>query len=387
MGTNIDESAYLRWLLKYNPFIHLSSESLKSVGNFHVWTETDKTFWNTIKNFLENKKKNLVFLVGEFGSGKTHRLRLLYETLEEVPCIYIKVDSQDSRDVMKGIEAALHSLEIIPARYLKKVILSLAGRKSNGYAGDPETAAKEAASMMNKRKEAILLIDEIENVILNNSEEDTKAFTKYLVSLYNALSDGKMIVIACIPKAYEAIKHLLWGFNPPPTVIKVKNITDDEAMEIINRRLKLVFDFKEGESILGNYFLSKETISELNKLSKGNPRKLMQIFRNILLTAPSLEDKEVRKVVKTLRGARKDVKDKEKEETTPKYEEYLKRIRARIGQRKFFSLIEAAEAMALSLTDVKSILNELRAQNLIIKKGVRYYFTESALKLVEMTSN
>jgi ABC-type dipeptide/oligopeptide/nickel transport system ATPase component len=383
-GTSIDESAYLRWLLKYNPFIHLSSESLKSVENFHVWTETDKIFWNTVRDFLENKKKNLVFLVGEFGSGKTHRLRLLYETLEEVPCIYIKVDSQDSRDVIKGIEAALHSLEIIPARHLKKVILSLAGRKSDGYVADPEEAAKEAASMMNNRGEAILLIDEIENVILNNSEEDAKAFTKYLTSLFNALSDGKMIIVACIPRAYEAIKHMLWGFNPPPTVIKVKSITDEEAKELINRRLKLVFDFKERGSIFGNYFISKETIAELNKLSEGNPRKLMQIFRNILLTAPSLDDKEIRKAIKMLSGTKKDLKEEEK--AISKYEEYLKRIRMKIGERKFFSLVEAAEATALSLTDVKSVLSELKARNLITKKGVRYYFTESALKLVEMTS-
>ncbi len=383
--TNIDESAYLRWLLKYNPFIHLSSESLKSVGNFHVWTETDKTFWNAVKEFLENKKKNLVFLVGEFGSGKTHRLRLLYETLEEVPCIYIKVDSQDSRDVMKGIEAALHSLEIIPARHLKKVILSLAGRKSDGYVSDPATAAKEAASMMNNREEAILLIDEIENVILNNSEEDAKAFTKYLKSLYNALSDGKMIVVACIPKAYEAIKHLLWGLDPPPTVVRVKNITDEEAREIIDRRLKLVFDFKKEGSIFGNHFLSKETIAELNKISKGNPRKLMQLFRNILLTTSSLDDKEVKKALRTLSGVKQEAETEEKE--TPKYEEYIRRIRARIGNRKFFSLIEAAEATRLSLIDIKSVLNELKAQNLIIKKGVRYYFTESALKLVEMASS
>ncbi|HIE23487.1 MAG TPA: AAA family ATPase [Candidatus Korarchaeota archaeon] len=383
-GTSIDESAYLRWLLKYNPFIHLSSESLKSVENFHVWTETDKIFWNAVRDFLENKKKNLVFLVGEFGSGKTHRLRLLYETLEEVPCIYIKVDSQDSRDVIKGIEAALHSLEIIPARHLKKVILSLAGRKSDGYVADPEEAAKEAASVMNNRGEAILLMDEIENVILNNTEEDTKAFTKYLTSLFNALSDGKMIIMACIPRAYEAIKHMLWGFNPPPTVIKVKSMTDEEAKELINRRLKLVFDLKERGSIFGNYFISEETIVELNKLSEGNPRKLMQIFRNILLTAPSLDDKEIRKTIKILSGTKKDLKQEKKE--ISKYEEYLKRIRMKIGERKFFSLVEAAEATALSLADAKSVLSELKARDLITKKGVRYYFTESALKLVEMTS-
>ncbi len=383
-GTSIDESAYLRWLLKYNPFIHLSSESLKSVENFHVWTETDKIFWNIVRDFLESKKKNLVFLVGEFGSGKTHRLRLLYETLEEVPCIYIKVDSQDSRDVIKGIEAALHSLEIIPARHLKKVILSLAGRKSDGYVTNPEKAAKEAASMMNNRGEAILLIDEIENVILNNSEEDAKAFTKYLTSLFNALSDGKMIIVSCIPKAYEAIKHMLWGFNPPPKVIKVKNITDEEAKELINRRLELVFDLKERGSIFGDYFISKETIAELNKLSEGNPRKLMQIFRNVLLATPSLDDKEVRKAIKILSGKKKDLKEEEK--AISKYEEYLRRIRMKIGERKFFSLVEAAEATSLSLTDAKSVLSELKARNLITKKGVRYYFTESALKLVEMTS-
>jgi len=383
--TSIDESAYLRWLLKYNPFIHLSSESLKSVGDFHVWTETDKVFWNVVKDFLENKKKNLVFLVGEFGSGKTHRLRLLYETLEEVSCIYIKVDSQDSRDVIRGIEAALHSLEIIPARRLKKVILSLAGKKSDGYASDPERAAKEAASMMNDREEAILLIDEIENVILNNSEEDAKSFTRYLVSLYNALSDGKMIVVACIPKAYEAIKHLMWGFNPPPTIIRVKRITNEEAKEIIDRRLKLVFTPKKDGGIFGNQFLSKEMIAELNRISEGNPRKLMQLFRNILLTAPSLNDKEIKKAIKTLSGGREEIDEEEIE--APKYGEYLRMIRTRIGKREYFSLIEAAEATELSLADVKSVLNELRSRNLIVKKGVRYYFTKSALKLVEMASS
>ena len=380
-SSKIDESAYLRWLLKYNPFIHLSSESLKSVGNFHVWTETDRSFWNAVESFLKSKKKKLIFLIGEFGSGKTHRLRLLYETLEEVPCIYIKVDSQDSRDVIRGIEAALHSLEIIPARHLKKVILSLAGKKEDGYSSDPKIAAEKAASMMNNRGEAILLMDEIENVILNNSEEDVRAFTKYLLSLYNALSDGKMIVIACIPKAYESIKHLLSNLNPPPTVIKVKKITDEEAKEIIDRRLKQVFELKKEGSVFENYFISKETIAELNRLSRGNPRKLMQIFRNILLTASTLDDREVKRALQVLSGIKKDIKEKK---TPSKYGKYLRKIKARIGERKFFSLIEAAEATGLSLVNVKSILDELKARNLIIKRGVRYYFTESALKLVEL---
>lgn len=381
MGGNIDESAYLRWLLKYNPFVHLSSESLESISTFHVWTETDRVFWDAIKSFLQNKRKSLVFLVGEFGSGKTHRLRLLYEALDEVPCIYIKVDSQDSREVMKGIEAALHSLDIIPARRLKKAILSLAGRKSNGYVGDPEIIAKEAASLLNKRGEAILMMDEIENVILSGSKAEAETFIKYLLCLYNSLDDGKMIVVACVPPAYETIKPFLWGFNPSPMVVRVKRITDEEAMEIIARRLRLVLDIKEGKTLFGGYFLGKKTISEINRLSEGNPRKLMQIFRNILLTTSSLNDKEVKRAIRMLTGKR----DREEEEEAPKYEEWLRKIKGKIGSRKWFSIIEAAETMSLPLTDVKMVLKELMNQKLIVKRGVRYYLTENALRLAEMS--
>lgn len=367
----IDEIAYIRLLLRQNPFIHLSSESLETVKPVHVWTDTDKRFWGAVEKTIKEKEKTLIFLVGEFGSGKTHRLRLLYETLEDLPCVYIKVDSQDSREVIRGIETAIKTLEVIPARRLKKVVLSFSKRRGSKTFGSPEEAARRAAATINRRKEAVLLMDEIENVILSNSE-DSRIFANYLRSLYNELSEGKMLVVACIPQAYVAIKPLIWDVNPPPLAIRVERISDTEAEEIIDRRMRLGYD---ADSVDGPFLhnMSSEMISKLNSLARRNPRKLMQVIRNIVLTAPSLDDRAIQKTV---------FSDEASEGVAEQYSKYVSLLRASCRGKDHFSLIDASEALSISLVEVKSILKEMEKQGYVEKTGVRYALTSKALQAV-----
>ncbi|MEM2810606.1 MAG: hypothetical protein QW187_02140, partial [Candidatus Korarchaeum sp.] len=89
------EAGYLRWMLRANPFAYLSSESLEEVRDVHVDTDVDERLAELLRDVVRGEGKRIVFLVGEFGTGKTHRLRLIGEVLEEASTFYVKIDVDD----------------------------------------------------------------------------------------------------------------------------------------------------------------------------------------------------------------------------------------------------------------------------------------------------
>ena len=252
------EAGYMRWMLRANPFAYLSSESLEEVHALHVDTEIAEKLAQLVDDVVRKGAKHLVFLVGEFGTGKTHRLRLINEILSDIPSFYVKIDVDDFETSIMRIAESIK--RISPLKPLRKKLPR-----------DPEELFMLIKSELIKYEVAILMLDEVENIVILGTRKDAELFSSFIARLYKELDRSRMIVIACIPPAYDIMKNLLGKI--PHEKLEMKRINPKEARKILRKRLQYYRDVLNEEARnlnIGEPF-TEDLVRKLNEMAEGNP--------------------------------------------------------------------------------------------------------------------
>ncbi len=365
------EAGYMRWMLRANPFAYLSSESLEEVRTLHVDTDIDEKLARLIDDAIKNRRKYLIFLVGEFGTGKTHRLRLISEILPDIPSYYVKIDVDDY----------LASLSRIASSIRRKVFPPVKKKLPR----DPDALYEIIKDELNKHDISILMLDEVENIVISGTRRDAELFTKFLSKLYKELEPGRILIIACIPPAYDLIKKLLGNIKHHK--IGMKNIRPEEASKILKKRLQHYRNSlnEEARSLnLGEPF-TEELVKKMNELAEGNPRKLMKLARNVLAMLTSelkesgkLSQEKILKLVSEAseeRAPREEIKEEEvlPEDTRPE----LAILRKNYPPGTTFSLIDVSKLLGIRLSIARELLNELIDEGYVEKSsGGRFFIRE-----------
>ncbi len=368
------EAGYMRWMLRANPFAYLSSESLEEVHALHVDTEIDEKLAQLVDDVVRKGAKHLIFLVGEFGTGKTHRLRLIDEILSDIPSFYVKIDVDDFETSIMRIAESIK--RISPLKPLRKKLPR-----------DPEELFTLIKSELNKYEVAILMLDEVENIVILGTRKDAELFSSFIARLYKELDRSRMIVIACIPPAYDIMKNLLGKI--PHEKLEMKRINPKEARKILRKRLQYYRDVlnEEAKNLnIGEPF-TEDLVRKLNEMAEGNPRKLMKLARNLLamLTRELKESGKLNqeKVLKLISEASLE------EEPTPTEEPdeidvvpedvrpELATLRKKYPPGTTFSLMDVSKIFKVKLSEARDILGELLEEGAIEKvPGGRYMVKE-----------
>jgi len=368
------EAGYMRWMLRANPFAYLSSESLEEVHALHVDTEIDEKLAQLVDDVVRKGAKHLVFLVGEFGTGKTHRLRLINEILSDIPSFYVKIDVDDFETSIMRIAESIK--RISPLKPLRKKLPR-----------DPEELFTLIKSELNKYEVAILMLDEVENIVILGTRKDAELFSSFIARLYKELDRSRMIVIACIPPAYDIMKNLLGKI--PHEKLEMKRINPKEARKILRKRLQYYRDVlnEEARNLNVGEPFTEDLVRKLNEMAEGNPRKLMKLARNLLamLTRELKESGKLNqeKVLKLISEASLE------EEPTPTEEPdeidvvpedvrpELATLRRKYPPGTTFSLIDVSKIFKVKLSEARDILRELLEEGAIEKvPGGRYMVKE-----------
>ncbi len=358
------EAGYMRWMLRANPFAYLSSESLEEVRTLHVDTDVDEKLAQLLDEVIKGRAKHLVFLVGEFGTGKTHRLRLISEILPDIPTFYVKIDVDD-------YEASLYRI----ATTIKKMPPLKPLRRK--FPRDPDSLFSIIKEELNKHDVAILMLDEVENIVISGTRKDAELFSEFIRRLYKGVEPGRMLIIACIPPAYDIMKKLLGKI--PHDKIEMRTISPEEASKILKKRIQHYRDILNEEARglnLGEPF-TEDLVRKMNELAGGNPRRLMKLARN-LLAMLTRELKESGKLsqdkILNLISEASEEKEIPREERREEEEVIPEDIRPEIAilRKKFppgttFSLIEASKALGMRLTQARELLRELMEEGLVEK--------------------
>ena len=368
------EAGYMRWMLRANPFAYLSSESLEEVHALHVDTEIAEKLAQLVDDVVRKGAKHLVFLVGEFGTGKTHRLRLINEILSDIPSFYVKIDVDDFETSIMRIAESIK--RISPLKPLRKKLPR-----------DPEELFMLIKSELIKYEVAILMLDEVENIVILGTRKDAELFSSFIARLYEELDRSRMIVIACIPPAYDIMKNLLGKI--PHEKLEMKRINPKEARKILRKRLQYYRDVLNEEARnlnIGEPF-TEDLVRKLNEMAEGNPRKLMKLARNLLamLTRELKESGKLNqeKVLKLISEASLE------EEPTPTEEPdeidvvpedvrpELATLRRKYPPGTTFSLMDVSKIFKAKLSEARDILRELLEEGAIEKvPGGRYMVKE-----------
>ena len=362
------EAGYLRWMLRANPFAYLSSESLEEVKQVHVDTDIDEKLADILDKVIKDKEKKLIFLVGEFGTGKTHRLRLIGEILEEASTFYVKIDVDDFSTAIYRIAHVIKSG--IPIKILKRRIPK-----------DPAQLIEIIVDELNSYDLAVLLLDEVENVIVFGTRKDADLFSKAISRIFQGLNGGKAIVIGCIPPAYDIMKRLL---EVPHERIEMKKLSPIEAGRILKKRLeyyRAIMNREARDFGLEEPF-TEDLVVKMNEMAEGNPRKLMKLARNVLAVltkelreSGKLSKEKVLQIVKSA-GEGKETPpevDTLEEKVPDDLKDEFDALRRKFPPGTSFSLIEASRVWGLKLIEANALISELMREGLVYKTETGRY--------------
>ncbi|MBI2663337.1 AAA family ATPase [Candidatus Woesearchaeota archaeon] len=167
------------------------------------------------------KDGRIFFIEGEYGKGKTTILkRIIKEFGGNKKLIYYSCNrTEDNLDIQKLIDER------------------------------PGFISKLFGSTPN---DMILLLDEVQDLLAEDSEQIVHSYQKYFKSIVLVSSDYSKI------KFGNGLKEMI-GEN----IIKLKDLSDEDVIKIIRKRI-------------GNRLLTDEQIKKIAKKSDYNPRKLLK---------------------------------------------------------------------------------------------------------------
>ncbi len=361
-------SPYLKWMLSRNPFSELSSESLEDVGEIHVWTKTDYEIFQTVNRAVKNRENILMIVVGEFGSGKTERLKIIESSFHEIQSVYVKIDSEDVVSVIRRIIASLEDRpESIPKIFKKKDKFSEKIDRANFNLDETVNFMEK---LIEKRGGLLLLLDELENILLTGGE-DSETFIKFLSEV--ASLNRLIIICACTPPAWEKIRNHDEISRLKIRTLHIKGINIKEALKMVENRIKRSRN-PPGHN-LGDplYPFNEKAIRYVYSIVGGNPRAMIKTLRMILTTLSTDSKVHVidEKIISTIFKKEQSKTTVRLPQLTDEETHVLGKIIENFKEEEF-SYISAAKRLSLPPERAYNILESLRKKKILKKTRSKY---------------
>lgn len=271
-------TSYDRYGLTSNPFRELSSESLDDVEIYHVNLDVDRSLGTIKEEIFDKENRALVALVGLHGSGKTERLLMAQAEARERKafCAFFDVTTKMTW-VTQGISKTIDKTaqlggfkRIFSSPKWLRDILPLEKIKDTNY--DPVKAGRAIATALNANVPALLLLNDLHNLA---SSAELANFAKMMQELTDSIQPGVLVMFGAFP---SFMLQLATDYPPLSSRINrtliLPRLTAEEATLLVAKKL-LAKRLVEGLDPL--YPFDQEAIAELNQISVGNPRRLLEM--------------------------------------------------------------------------------------------------------------
>lgn len=275
--------SYERYGLTGNPFRDLSSENLDDVTIYHVNQASDEALRTIREEVFDQENRAVVAVTGVQGAGKTERLLVTAAEAKERKAFTVYLDVTTRIPwVLGGLVDAFQ--QSAKDSGLVKVLGSpawlrgiAAVGKPRGGAYDPKRAGRAIGEALNATRPSFLLLNDVHNLV---EMREVDGFAKTLGEVTDVIKPGVLVMMTCYASylAWLSVNHpaLASRIN---RAIQLSGLSDDEARLILAKKLlakRIVEDLEP------TYPFDRGAVAELNRASRGNPRRLLELADNAL---------------------------------------------------------------------------------------------------------
>lgn len=274
----MDKTGYERYGLSGNPFRDLSSESLESVDVFHVSQKIDDELGIIKEEVLDKENKAFVFLLGDHGMGKTHRLLLAAKESRENEGF--SVLSNIGSDVKFTISGIIDSIvenykdsngkfSFSTPKWLRELIKL---KKSLGNGFNPDVAGSVIVDALNSNAPCFLLLDDLQNL---SNATDMDMFLRVVQIISDKTDHGILIMIGCDLQFFNGFINHFPSLNQRINRrVFIQPLSVEEACLVVAKRM---LDKRMVDSIEPLYPLTESSVDMINNSAHANPRSLLKI--------------------------------------------------------------------------------------------------------------
>jgi len=290
---------YDKFSLKGNPFLALSSESIKNIEDIHVSQTTDARIAQALSHVLQRESVCLC-LVGELGSGKTQRLHGITNLIlgQGGYALYRKMDASDVFRVAEEIFANFYTYEEEPTFMEKLTRLFEKKRRRRNVLHelrektfDSTFLGERLKKEMGRHAPSAFLLDEMEN-LMEGTPAELILFFEMLRTYISDLPPSSIFACATTPAGFLKMKELFPAFvSRFHYVIDTERLAAEKACELVAKRLTLT---RTRELVDPLFPFDTGSVALANDIARGNPRFLLRVLQ--IVTTEAAREKFANKI-------------------------------------------------------------------------------------------
>ncbi len=312
------ETSYEDLGLMRNPFETIIADE-RSAVQYGLYGREDQIV--RLEEFVRSAAKGdfqkRIFIMGEYGTGKTHHLIKLREEItsgkygSDVTAIYLGSLGISFRKFYENILEAL-KLNIPAIRETLEALPDVEPGQSVEPTYAPEKLRENiianlnrimADAKINNIRGIFLLIDEAEDIVQSDDNNQVRYFVQSLLHLVNKLLGtplhiimgfsrealSKISVVDSSQGADQNLGDAFWQRFQAEEPIRLGNLRENDATMMVLERLNSARVIPS-DSL---YPIKQEIIPVVNRYVGGNPREILTIFSNALRETQRSGGKEV----------------------------------------------------------------------------------------------
>lgn len=279
-----NDEKYARYGLVGNPLRKINHLSIEMVSRVHANLSIDNQLASLKEDVFFKRNNHRVFLVGDQGMGKSHRVMVAHAEATNNNLFSRVVDVSDlSKPAMyQFVKAFLPKGSALFSndkweRELAKVKKSA---KKGKY--DPKKVAESVAHALNKNVPSFMLIDNFDKVQIVS---DNQFFLQFLFHLLSLVQSGVFVLVTM------NADFALWLTKRFPEMKNLGKIAHLEPLDINDAEKvlgKWLDSFRLVDGLHSLFPFSNDAIEVLNNQSQGNVQILLD-YADMALTAASFQ--------------------------------------------------------------------------------------------------
>ena len=265
--------------LKRNPFKTLSIISPEEASALFVKQEGDGLLLAMVAETIAGSGSAFIALTGPKGSGRTHRLMVIEDSIERAggKVLYFDVAMASGPDILDRLIKTAMSLSAGIAVKIKRGLLgyteTIPEEELEEIRSSPVKIGDIILDALEKHRPAAILLDGLHNAI-QMGEYWRFIFFEAIREIVSSMPEGIVVAMAMSNGTYEKIDESFPALSSRlHHRFLIHPLTNEEALMLVERRVRAYQVHRSAQMPI-----EEEVVVRANELIEGNPRRLLKLL-------------------------------------------------------------------------------------------------------------